>query len=111
MRTCLIVLLAAASPALSGCVAGLAMSAVGAAVRAATPEPALVTEDRRPAARAACEAQAAQHGSVHVIDAEQRSDGRVTVWGRVEDETRRRSFECRYDGAVTGFRLREIRRP
>lgn len=111
MRTCLILMVAAGSLSLGGCVAGLAMSAVGAAVRAATPEPVVVTEDRRPAARAACEAQAAQHGSVHLIDAEQRADGRVTVWGRVEHGSQRRAFECRFDQAVTGFRLREIRQP
>ena len=77
----------------------------------ATPVRPVVTEDRRAAATAACEAHAAPHGRVHIIDADQRPDGRVTVWGTVEDDRERRSFECRYDGEVSAFRLRAIRRP
>jgi len=109
MRRSLLPLLAASGLGLSGCVAGIAASAVGAAIRAATPERPVVSEDRRAAARAACEAHAAQHGGVRIIDTEQRPDGRVTVWGTVEDERERRRFECRYDGAVSDFRLRAIR--
>ena len=102
-------LLAGAGLALGGCVAGLAMSAVGAAIQAATPERPPVEEDLRAAAAAACTARAAAHGQVHVIDAEQRPDGRVTVWGRIEDEARRQAFECRFDrGEVKAFRLRDI---
>lgn len=108
MRRLALPLLAASSLALSGCVAGIAVSAVSAAVKAATPEPPVVTEDRRAAARAACEAHAAQHGRVHLIDAEQRPDGRVTVWGTVQDDGERRAFRCRYDGEVSDFRLRAI---
>jgi len=109
MRLFLLPLLAACGLGLGGCVAGVAASAAGAAVRAATQRPA-VTEDRRAAARAACEAHAAPHGSVRIIDADQRPDGRVTVWGTVDSEGERRSFLCRYDGAVSAFRLRAIRR-
>ena len=111
MKRCLFPLLAAIGLGLGGCVAGLAATAVSTAVRAATPERPVVTEDRRAAARAACEAQAAPHGRVHIIDSAQRPDGRVTVWGRVESDRQRQSFECRYEGAVTAFRLREIREP
>ena len=112
MRTSLLLpLTAAASLGLTGCVASMAAGVVGAAIQAATPEPEVVTDDRRAAARSACEAQAAPHGAVHLIDAEQRPDGRVTVWGRVEQGERRQSFECRFDGRVTAFRLRDIRRP
>ncbi len=107
MRRSLLPLLAASSLALSGCVAGLAASAVGTAIKAATDGP-VVDEDRRAAARAACEAHGAQHGRVHIIDAEQRPDGRVTVWGTAEDDRERRAFRCRYDGAVSAFRLRAI---
>ena len=110
-RFLLLPLLAMSSLGLTGCVASLAAGAVGAAIQAATPEPRVVTDDRRAAARSACEAQAAQHGAVHIIDAEQRTDGRVTVWGRVEQGSERQSFECRFDGRVTAFRLREIRQP
>lgn len=111
MRPFLLPLLAASGLGLGGCVAGLAASAVGAAIKAATPERPVVNEDRRAAARAACEAHAAPQGSVRIIDAEQRPDGRVTVWGTVEDERERRRFECRYDGEVSAFRLRAIRQP
>lgn len=93
--------------ALSGCAAGLAASAVSAAAQAATPERPYVGEDRRPAAIAACEGRAAELGRVHIIDADQRPDGRVTVWGLIENEARR-SFECRYDGTVSAFKLRPI---
>ena len=90
MRRSLLPLLAASCLGQSGCAAGIAVSAVGAAVKAATPERPVVTEDRRAAAAAACEAHAAQHGRVHLIDADQRPDGRVTVWGTVEDDRERR---------------------
>lgn len=106
MRRSLLPLLAASGLGLGGCVAGIAASAVGAAIKAAAPRP--VSEDRRAAARAACEAHAAPQGRVHIIDAEQRPDGRVTVWGTVEDDQERRAFRCRYDGAVSAFRLRAI---
>jgi len=109
MRPFLLPLLAATGLASSGCVAGIAASAVGAAIKAAAPERPVVTDDRRASARAACEAQAAPHGTVRIIDAEQRPDGRVTVWGTVQDDRERRAFECRYDGAVSAFRLRAIR--
>lgn len=112
MRGLVLALLALGSLGLGGCVASLAATAVGAAIQAATPEPPVVTEDRRAAAAAACTGHAAQYGRVHVIDAEQRSDGRVTVWGRVEDDSSRRAFECRYDeGEVSRFTLREIAAP
>jgi hypothetical protein len=45
---------------------------------------------------------------VNVIDIERRSDGKIVVWGTVEDATQRRSFECRYDGKIAGFKLRAI---
>lgn len=106
-----LLLLAGSSLALGGCVASMAASAVGAAVRAATPERPLVTQDVRGPAREACQARAAQLGTVRITDAEQRADGRTTVFGTVQDATQRRSFECVYDGRVTGFRLREIRTP
>lgn len=105
-----VLLLLAAAPLLGGCVASLAASAVGAAVQAAGGgERPVVTQDRRPQAREACRARAAAHGEVHVIDLDQRADGRVTVWGTVRDAQRRQSFECIYDQRVISFRLREIR--
>lgn len=102
-------LLLATSLALSGCAAGIAASAVGAAVGAGGSERA-VNEDRRTAARTACSARAAALGRVHIIDAVQRPDGLVKVWGTIKDDSRRRSFECSYDGRIRGFQLHPIRR-
>ena len=106
MRKILILLVMA--PSLSGCVASLATSAVGAAVQAARGEPRVVTQDLRTAATEACRARGASSGTVQIIDAEQRTDGRVTVWGTVQAAQQRRSFECIYQGRVIAFRLRDI---
>ena len=91
---------------LSGCVASMAASAVGAAVNAA--RPAETTEDLRHSATAACTAQAIQHGEVHIIDAAQRSGGRVTVWGTATQGTSRQAFECSWRGQVRDFDLRAL---
>ena len=108
MRTALTLLLGS-SFLLTGCVASMAVSAVGAAVRAAAPPPRVETRDLREFARETCRARAAQQGEARIIDAEQASDGRVTVWGTVQDAQARRSFVCSYAGGrVTGFRVREI---
>jgi hypothetical protein len=104
----LLLLLLAGSLTLGGCAASLAASAVGAAARAATDRPD-VADDRRTAASMACEARAATLGKVQIIDAEQRSDGRVTVWGAVDEPGGRRSFECGWDREVKSFKLREIK--
>jgi osmotically-inducible protein OsmY len=106
-RFLLLSVLATGGFALSGCVAGMAASAAGTAVRAATQRP-NVRDDRRATASAACQARAAGLGQVRVIDAEQRIDGRVTVWGTVESGGVRKSFKCGYDGKVTDFKLRAI---
>jgi hypothetical protein len=108
-RLLLLSLLLGSGFALSGCVAGMAAGAAGAAARAAMPERPNVSDDRRPAATKACEARAAGLGTVRIIDAAQRPDGRVTVWGTVQDEKQRRSFECRFDGTVKEFKLRAIK--
>lgn len=106
--TLLILLLSA--PSLGGCVASMAASAVGAAVQAAdAPNRRPITQDRRAAATEACRARAATSGNVQIIDVEQNNTGMVTVWGTVTDAQRRQSFECRFEGRVLSFRLREIR--
>jgi len=96
---------------LGGCLASMAVSAATAAATAIDrSNDRVVTENRHPAARAACQERAAQTGIVHIIDSEQRSDGRVTVYGTVQEPARRRSFECIHnDGRVAAFTLREIR--
>lgn len=106
MRRIFLPLLLASSLALGGCAAGLAASAVGAAVNASRPRE--TNEDLRGPAVAACTARAVQHGEVHIIDAEQRRGGRVTVWGTVQEAQQRQAFECGWKGQVSSFRLRPI---
>jgi hypothetical protein len=103
-----LLLLLASSLALGGCAAGIAASAVGAAVGAGNPQRP-TDQDLREPATAACRARAAPLGQVRIIDADQRPDGRVKVWGTVEDGRQRRSFECNWDGRVRGFELRSVR--
>lgn len=104
-------LLLASSLALPGCAASIAASVVGAAVQAANPPPAEVaySADRIAAARESCRARAVQHGTPHVIDAEQGRGGRVTVWGTVQGPVDRRAFTCAWNREVSSFRLRAIR--
>ena len=99
--------LLAASLALGGCVASLAASALGAAARSGH-KPYQHNEALQLAATQACRAHAAQQGEVHIIDWEQRGNGKVVVWGTAADGTNRRSFECTYTNKVAGFRLRAI---
>lgn len=109
MRRSILLLAALGALPLGGCAAGLAAKAVGAAVQS-TRKPVDPNLDYGPAALAACRERAAQEGAVHIIDVERRSPGRVVVWGTVEKDGRRRSFECRYNGKIAGFTLREIAR-
>lgn len=96
-------------PALSGCVAGMAASAAGMAVRAAQGEPVSNTHLSSQAVTA-CSERAAQYGTVHIIDVEQRSMDKLIVWGTADDGTQRRSFECAFGTKVTGFKVRPINR-
>jgi hypothetical protein len=96
------------TPLLGGCAASIAASAVGAAVSAANPRQ-TITEDLRQPAVTACTARASEQGEPTIIDAELRDSGRVIVWGTVESAGVRRSFECRYDGEVKRFTVRDIR--
>ena len=103
------ILAAFGSLALGGCAASLAASAVGAAVRAADKPDEAPTQDPGPAARAACTAEAQRFGTVRIIDTEYKSASKLTVWGTVEAEGQRRSFECQYEGKLKNFKLRAIR--
>ncbi len=93
---------------LGGCVAGIAASAAGMAIRSAQGEP-QSNEHLRPAAREACSVHGAQYGAVHIIDVEQRSAGKIIVWGTVTDARERRSFECAFTARIAGFKLRVIK--
>jgi hypothetical protein len=106
VRRTLLPLLLLSSLPLGGCAAGIAASAVGAAVNASRPRE--TNQDLRQPAVAACTARATPLGEVRIIDAEQRRAGRVTVWGTVQDAQQRRAFECGWNGQVSSFRLREI---
>ena len=110
MRTLILPILATLALPLGGCAASIAAKAVGAAVRAADGPEKVPTEDPGPAGRAACSAEAERRGgsAVKIIDTEYRSAARLTVWGTTEVAGQRRSFECRFEGKITGFTLRAI---
>ncbi|MBA3525343.1 MAG: hypothetical protein M3438_03835 [Pseudomonadota bacterium] len=97
-----------ATPALGGC----ALQAAMAAAQLAQYIPAgdgTSNAHLKPAAKQACAQRAAQHGSVHIIDVEQRRSDRLIVWGSTTDaQQRRRTFECHYGTALVSFKLREI---
>jgi hypothetical protein len=65
-------------------------------------------EDPGPAARAACTARASPYGTARIIDTVYKSAAYLVVWGAVEGEGRTRSFECRWNGRIVGFELREV---
>jgi hypothetical protein len=100
-------LLPLAALALNGCVAGMAASAAGMAIRSAQGQP-VSNVQAHPAAVEACTSRAAPFGTVHVIDVEQRSPSRIIVWGSVDDGKQKQSFECGYGTKINGFKLRAI---
>lgn len=66
----------------------------------------------KPVATQACTQRAAQHGSVFIVDVEQRRADRIVVWGSVTDaERQRRTFECHYTTALRRFKLGEVLPP
>lgn len=106
----LFVPLLACALALSGCVASVAAGALGAAVRSSQSGKDQYSNDEalKLAAGTACRAQAAQYGEVAIIDIEQRGATKAIVWGTATSPAERRSFECRFDKKVVGFKLRRI---
>lgn len=108
IRGSIAALLLAGSTVLGGCAAGLAASAIGAAMRSGEPQPSADPDQDRSAAEA-CRARAAQHGDVHIIDVERRSPSEVIVWGTIGADPDRRSFQCNYGETITGFKLRPIK--
>ena len=107
LRILLLPLLVASSLALGGCVAAMAASAASMAAQGARGRPSS-NEHLKPAARSECEAHAARHGTVRIIDVEQRTASKIIVWGTVGEGDQRRSFECSYGTRMTGFKLRAI---
>ncbi len=108
MRPPTLLLLALAALPLGGCAASIAASAVGAAVRAADRPDKAPKEDPGPVARQACSVHASQYGTVQIIDVVYKSVAKVVVWGAVEGAGRKRSFQCRWDGKIVGFELKEV---
>lgn len=92
---------------LNGCAAGIATSAAGILVRSARGTP-QSNAHLTPEAVRACRTHAAQYGTVHVIDVEQRARSRIIVWGTVSDGQGRRSFQCTFGERIVAFQLRAI---
>jgi len=106
-RFLLCALLAGSAPALGGCVASMAVSAASMAAQGARGTP-QSNEHLRPGAVEACRAQAAQYGTVKIIDVEQARINKIIVWGTTDDGKQRRSFECDYGTKIAAFKLRVI---
>lgn len=108
MRRSILLAFALSALPLGGCAASIAAGAVSAAVRAADKPDAPPKEDPGPAARAACSARAASYGTVRIIDTVYKSAARLVVWGAVEGDQGRQSFQCRWDGKIVGFELKAV---
>ena len=107
MQRIRIVPLIASALALSGCLPMMAVSAVSMAARSAR-GPAQSNAHLAPMAEAACSTQAAQYGAVHVIDVQQKSVGKIIVWGTAGAPPNKQSFECHFGTQITAFKLRPI---
>jgi hypothetical protein len=107
-RKLLLALLVLAAPASSGCAVQAAMIAAQ-AVPAIRGPMGTKNAHLQPQAVAACKQRAGKHGSVYIVDVEQRRADRIIVWGSVTDaEQRRRTFECHFTTGLTAFKLGEI---
>ena len=101
-------LIALAVPALGGCAVQAALTAAELA-QSLPQHQGASNAHLQPAAKEACTQRAAQHGSVYVLDVQQRLAHRIIVWGSVTDaQQRRRTFECHFTNAVVTFKLRDI---
>jgi hypothetical protein len=107
-RKLLLPLLTLTAPALSGCALQAAFAAAQLAPHIQAPlGPS--NAHLKPAATQACTERAGQHGSVYIVDVEQRRADRIIVWGSVTDaQQRRRTFECHFTTRLTRFNLGEI---
>lgn len=99
--------LIASTLALCGCLPMMAVSAVSMAARSAQ-RPPQSNAHLAPMAEAACSTQAAQYGTVHVIDVQQKSVGKIIVWGTAGTAPNKQSFECHFGTQITAFKLRPI---
>lgn len=107
-RILLVPALVASMAALTGCLPMMAASAVGMAAQSARGTP-VSNAELKPAAEAACSTQAAQYGTVHVIDVQQARVNKIIVWGTAGEGAQKQSFECHFGTKVTNFTLRAIK--
>ena len=98
-------LLPAAALVLSGCVAGMAASAVGMAAGAGREREHRNIELMLVTARQACSARAAQYGAVEITGLKEAGGNEVIVSGTVTATDRSRSFKCRFLTEITAFDL------
>ena len=96
-----------ATPALGGCALQAALLAADLAPQIQGPlGPS--NAHLKPTATEQCTRQAAQYGSVYIVDVEQRRSDRIIVWGSVTDaQQRRRTFECHFTTRLSRFKLGE----
>ena len=93
--------------ATSGCIPMMALSAAQMVAKSARGTP-VSNAEMRPQAEAACSAQAAHYGAVHVIDVQQAKINQIIVWGTVGGGAQKQSFECHFGTKITAFTLRAI---
>ena len=105
MRNLFLPVFLASTLALGGCAASIAASALGAAIQSGQSD----TPANVQAGVDACYARANQLGRAKVIDVERRSISKITVWGSVENESGKQSFECCYSDKITGFTIRAVK--
>ena len=108
MKAASLLLMLGATPLLGGCLPMMAVSAADLVARSTQKAP-VSNEALQPEARDACTAQAAQYGTVNIIDVEQHAVNKIIVWGTVGEGAEKRSFECDFGTKITAFKLREIR--
>jgi hypothetical protein len=104
-RKILTMLIVAAAPALGGCAVQAAMMAaeLGPQIRAPL---GASNAHLRPTAIQSCTQRAAQHGTVFIIDVEQRRRDTIIVWGSATDaQQQRRAFECHFTTRLSRFKL------
>lgn len=103
-----LVLLPAAALAVSGCVAGVVASALGAAAGGGRRGEPRNVEFMLVAARQACSAHAAQYGAVEITGLKEADGNEIIVSGIVTGTEGRSSFQCSFVTEITAFDLRPI---
>ena len=102
------ILLPVAALALSGCVAGMAASAVGMVAGGGQQRPHRNVELMLVTARQACTERASQYGAVEVTGLREADANEVIVSGTVAGKEGRSSFRCRFVTQITAFDLQPI---